>query len=71
MLRTEEGHELHVGRVVQYVDVGHEVVVNARGVGDEANALAFKDLEVGGLQHLYACLHFLGVDQREQAETTY
>ncbi len=65
VLRTEQGHEIHVLGGVQNVDVRPQVVVHARRVGDQTDPQAFQHLEVLLLQNLYARLHFLCRDTAE------
>ena len=60
MLGPVEGHELHVGRIVEDVNVRHKVTVYARGVGDKSHALAFQQFEAVGPEHFDACLDALG-----------
>ena len=59
VLRTEKCHEFHVGSFVQNVNIRLQEVVNARRIGYETYALAFKLLEIVGLEHLDSGFDFL------------
>ena len=57
VLGRVEGYQIHARSLVEYVNCRFQFVVDARGVGDKAHALALQGFESTVAEHLEAGFH--------------